>query len=329
MAQPTTSPRQNTLRQSPERNEPRPRINRNGAAPISRSQQPSFNWGAAFDRWFTDQRSTLTLGVLLMGLAVGLLVAFVSYLMNGSFDQSVVGAAFSKPLAESGAETRNWVGLVGAYVAHVFVFRWFGVGALALPIIVFLAGYKMTFGQELLPLSRTTTALLFAAVWCSLITGYIVLVTNSAETSSVWCGGIGYEANSALYSLFGWGNLAFIGFLLFFFVIYFFDIRKLSLPSLPRSERPKMPKRSDDSLQTYEESEAEADDDTEPDSVDNSMVDGQVVKPEMANTFKSPDTNTSDTSATEPDVALPEVIAKTTGLTLTIKKSGRRSRHRY
>lgn len=84
--------------------------------------------------------------MLLMGLALGLMVAFISYIINGPADQSVVGAAFSEPLAETGTETRNWVGLVGAYVAQVFVFRWFGVGALAVPVIVFLSGYKLTSG---------------------------------------------------------------------------------------------------------------------------------------------------------------------------------------
>ena len=126
MAQPTVSSRQNTLRQPtadrPRANTPRP--SREGS-PTSRprTRRPSVNWAAALDHWLTDQRSTLTLGVLLMGLAVGLFIAFVSYLFfNGSDDQSVVGAAFTEPLTESGAETRNWLGLTGAVVAHAFVF---------------------------------------------------------------------------------------------------------------------------------------------------------------------------------------------------------------
>jgi S-DNA-T family DNA segregation ATPase FtsK/SpoIIIE len=316
MAQPTTSPRQNTVRQPAARNEPRPRPNRDGGAANGSPRQPSFNWGAAFDRWFTDQRSTITLGMLLMGLALGLFVAFISYLINGPSDQSVVGAALSQPLAESGAETRNWVGLVGAYVAHVFVFRWFGVGALAIPIIVFLAGYKLTFSQEPLPLSRTTTALLFTAVWSSLFIGYIVLVTDSAETASVWCGGIGYETNMALYSLFGWGNLAFILFLLFFFVIYFFDVRRLSLPTITSSDRPKKPKRVSgfsDPLQTYEESELDTDDDD-----DDQSIAPEGNEPSPINSFKSAPV---DEVIPEQEAPMPEpdVIAKTTGVTLTIK----------
>ncbi|MCX6213261.1 DNA translocase FtsK [Spirosoma sp.] len=313
MAQPTTSPRQNTLRRPAE---PRPRVNRDSNPSPGRSQSTSFNWGAALDRWLTDQRSTLTLGVLLMGLALGLMVAFMSYLLNGPADQSVVGAAFSEPLAESGSETRNWVGLVGAYVAHAFVFRWFGVGALALPIIVFLAGYKMTFGSELLPLSRTTTGLLFAAVWISLMLGYIVLVTDSAETASVWCGGIGYEFNVALYSLFGWGNLAFIAFALFAFVIYFFDVRSIKLPTFSRPSSPKPNRRSSDPLQTYSESEEEPDEEDEQDLDDSLETAPESIPSPVINTFAN---TPVAPPAREQETPLPEVIAQTTGVTLTIK----------
>ncbi|AUD03224.1 FtsK/SpoIIIE family DNA translocase [Spirosoma pollinicola] len=315
MAQPTTSPRQNTLRRPGERNEPRPRVNREGSSSPIRPKTPSFNWGAALDRWLTDQRSALTLGVLLMGLALGLMVAFISYLINGSADQSVVGAAFTEPLAEAGTETRNWVGLVGAYVAQAFVFRWFGIGALAFPIIVFLSGYKLTFGSELLPLSRATKGLLFAAVWCSLILGYFVLVTDSAETASVWCGGIGYEVNLALYSLFGWGNLAFIGFLLFFFVVYFFNVQSIKLPNFSNPVQPRTRKRSDDSLQTYEDSEAELDEEEDMAPVDSEDTELSADHNQPINSFVAD----IPTPVAEPEKPLPDVIAQTTGVVLTIK----------
>lgn len=250
-----------------------------------------------------------------MGLALGLLIAFVSYLVNGPADQSVVGSAFSESLVESGVETRNWLGLVGAYVAHVFVFRWFGVGALALPVIVFLAGYKLSFRRELLPLSRATTALLFAALWSSLLLGYIVLVTDSAQTASVWCGGIGYETNVALYSLFGWGNLAFIGFLLFFFVVYFFDVKSLKMPDFSKPARNSAPQRSNDSLQTYADSDTEPDED-DADAIRDSAHQHSFMVPDGINDYYNDAESTTDHPQ---EIPLPEVIAKTTGVTLTIK----------
>ena len=301
MAQPTTSPRRNTLREPVE-----PRTTtRTGESARRPRPKSSINWGAALDGWFTDYRSTLTLGVLMMVVAVGLFIAFISYLFNGVADQSTVAAALSRPLAESGNETRNWLGLVGASVGHAFVFRWFGVGALALPIIVFLAGYKLVFHTELLPLRRATIGLLFAAIWTSLLLGYIVLVTDSTETRSVWCGGIGYELNVALYSLFGWGNLAFIGFALFFFVVYFFDVRNIKLPDFSAREPSKTRQYTDESpLQTFAESD-------------------EVLEPELTDEEEPepvPTASVTDTPADEwVETPLPDVVAQTSGVAFSVK----------
>ena len=301
MAQPTTSTRRNTLREPVE---PRTttRASESGRRPRPKS---SINWGAALDGWFTDYRSTLTLGVLMMVMAIGLLVAFISYLFNGVADQSTVATALSRPLAESGNETRNWLGLVGASVGHAFVFRWFGVGALALPFIVFLAGYKLVFNTELLPLRRATAGLLFAAVWMSLLLGYIVLVTNSTETRSVWCGGIGYELNVTLYSLFGWGNLAFIGFALFFFVVYFFDVRNIKLPNFTPKEPRKTRQYTDESpLQTF----AESDEELEPETLE-----------EAEETLESAVPVSETVSEERIETPLPDVIAQTSGVAFSVK----------
>ena len=247
-----------------------------------------------------------------MLLAVGLLVAFVSYLLNGAADQSVVGSALTVPLAESGTEVRNWLGLVGAAVGQVFVFRWFGVGALALPVIVFLAGYKLTFRHELLPLNRATVTLLFGAVWSSLLLGYIVLVSDSAETHSLWCGGIGYEFNVALYSLFGWGNLALIGFLLFAFVIYYFNVQSLKLPTLSRPERSQTTPQPDDALRVY-------DDETD----DENLTDVPAQSTVAQNGHRHDDVDSVGVNPATPneqvETVTPDAIAQTTGVTLTIK----------
>ncbi|GAA4405495.1 DNA translocase FtsK [Nibrella viscosa] len=188
-------------------------------------------WTLNVDRLFSDKRNNLTLGVLMLLLSAGLFFAFVSYLFNGQEDQSTIHAAFHTPLRETGEETRNLLGLVGAYIAHVFVFRWFGLGALGLPVIAFLAACKVAFGTELLPLRRTTKAILFLSFWVSLLLGYIVLVTDTVQDYSIWCGGLGYELNVALYGLIGWGNIALIGFLLFCFIVFFFNVTSLRRPS--------------------------------------------------------------------------------------------------
>ncbi|MGV3561077.1 DNA translocase FtsK 4TM domain-containing protein [Larkinella arboricola] len=225
-----------------------PRTERTKARPTSVSMKwPTFQ---------ADQRSRLAFGGLLMLLAVGLTVAFCSYLLTGQEDQSVLSTVTDSSLRESGGEMRNFLGVLGAFIAHVFIFRWFGVAALGLPFILFLAGCKLAFNRELLPLSRTTKATLFYMAWFSSLAGYIVLATDAVGDGSVWCGGIGYEVNVWLFNLIGWGGLAIIGFALFLFLVFFYGMTKLPSVSLPKKPAAK-------SGPVYDDAEAEEEDEDE------------------------------------------------------------------
>ncbi len=262
MAQPTTPPR-NTPRQPDDRPNRKPKPNTTRAnGPANSPAQPQRpaqtlipRLGFILRRMRTDQRYNLLLGIGSLVLAACLWMAFASYLFSGPADQSVLDTP-----GESASETRNYLGLFGATLGQVFVFRWFGLGAWALPLVLVLAGGKLAFGKEWLPLTRTTWAVLFFAGWISLFLGYIVLVTGSVNTASAWCGGIGYELNVLLHNLLGWGSIIFIGLLLFGFVVFYFNITSLAqlFPARPVDL-------ADDADETTDEPESEhAHDTTEP-----------------------------------------------------------------
>ena len=230
MAQSTTAQnRQNTRRSENTEGSRHNASKRDKEADSTKAGQatPGRNWALPFGRVRADRRTNLAVGVLLMLLGVGLMVAFVSYFFSGPADQSLISTE------EAVKEVQNWVGLLGARVAHVFIFRWFGIGAFGIPVVVFLAGFKLTSGREPLSLARTTQAVLFLAVWLSLLLGYVVLATNAVGTSSVWCGGLGYEVNRLLYGLIGFGSIVLIGFLGFVFVLFFYNITSLSFFNRP------------------------------------------------------------------------------------------------
>jgi DNA segregation ATPase FtsK/SpoIIIE, S-DNA-T family len=237
MAQPTTPPPRNTPRQpnegSDSNRKPRPNTPRTDKptnranTPTDRPTRPttartgrSASLGLVLARIGADERYRVVGGMALLVLGACLWLAFGSYMWSGHADQSLPD--------ESAGEARNYLGRLGALVGQIFMFRWFGLGALGLPLVLVLAGGKLAFGREWLPLGRTTWAVLFGAVWTSLFLGYIVRLTGSVSTGSVWCGGIGYELNNLLYSLLGWGSIVFIGLLLFGFVVFFFNITSLA-----------------------------------------------------------------------------------------------------
>jgi S-DNA-T family DNA segregation ATPase FtsK/SpoIIIE len=180
-----------------------------------------------WNRWvefFSDPRTRITLGLLLLFLSFFLSIAFISYLFTGKADQSMVGAVTDTPLAESGNETENWLGVTGAFLSHWFIYKWFGIAAFLLIPILFLSGYKIVFKRELFPLSRLTQFSLFAGIWISSLLGYLVLITKQQEWLGFLSGGIGYELASFFQGLLGWGTFLVIAFALVVFVIYFFNV---------------------------------------------------------------------------------------------------------
>lgn len=236
MAQPVT--RQNTIRKE-------------SAKAAAKPAEPKVNRSS----WRSDRKTGLALGGLLLLLSVFLLLAFISYLIYGFSDQSVLDAVGRTPLAETGTETRNWMGVMGAFVAHTFIFRWFGVAALGIPAILFLASWRLLFSRDLVPLGRFTKEILFFMAWLSLLSGYFVLLTDSVETGGVWCGGVGYEINVVLHALLGWGGIAVIVFILFLFLIFFYGMTSVPQIKLPERKAP-VEAATDDA---EEEEEAEED----------------------------------------------------------------------
>ena len=93
--------------------------------------------GSAF---LNDRRFKLFVGFTFLLLSFFLTIAFVSYLFTGSADQSVVESVNGTGMKQSGQEAENWLGLVGAWVSHLFIYEWVGIGAFFVIPIVFFAG---------------------------------------------------------------------------------------------------------------------------------------------------------------------------------------------
>ncbi|MFN4147229.1 MAG: DNA translocase FtsK 4TM domain-containing protein [Runella sp.] len=167
----------------------------------------------------TKKQDWRTWGWVLMFVALYLLGAFVWYLFTGAADQSVVESPFSTKLKPG--PTRNGMGFAGLVIAHFFIFRWFGIAALGLPFILFLWGFRLAFRRDLLPLERTSILTVAYMIWTSLFLGFVVYQTNTVQSLSALCGGIGYELNAFLDKYIGWGGLLIVvgslGLLLFYF----------------------------------------------------------------------------------------------------------------
>ncbi|MET7256189.1 FtsK/SpoIIIE family DNA translocase [Dyadobacter fermentans] len=201
-------PRGNTQRQKPEE----------AAAPRFRV---SLDW----EHIFTSPKNTLAWGTFFIVLGLILETSFFSYIVTGLSDQSVLDGLGHQSIRDAGRQTRNFLGVLGAVVSHIFVYRWFGLGALLLPVVPFVAGWKMAFGREILPLSKATKEVIFFTLWVSVLMGYIILMSNTENTLSFLSGGFGYLVNVSLFDWLKWGSVLPILFALFVFAVFFYDVR--------------------------------------------------------------------------------------------------------
>lgn len=193
-----------------------------------KAEKPKRNFRFNFDIAFLkDRRLHLSVGFFLLTTSLFLFTAFFSYLFTGKSDMSVLQSVLETGVKASGAEIENWLGLLGAQAAYLFIFRWFGLAAFLIPPFLFLVGYHITFKKLILAPSRAFTFMTFFLFWVSLLLGFLVFESGETSEFSFLCGGIGYELAVLFDSLFGWGTYLVLLFSLLVFIIFYFDVTSL------------------------------------------------------------------------------------------------------
>lgn len=175
-----------------------------------------------------DRKFQIALGLFFTLSSIFLFISILSYISTGKGDQSVVNAALSTSIAESGKEVGNWFGILGAILAHFFVFKWFGLGSILIAPLLFVIGYQLLYQKQLLPIIRFGVFVTFYMGWLSLAMGYFLHNSNKLSDWDLLSGGIGYEMAIVLESLMGWGAGLLILFVLVVFNMYFFNITQIS-----------------------------------------------------------------------------------------------------
>jgi S-DNA-T family DNA segregation ATPase FtsK/SpoIIIE len=184
-----------------------------------------FRLSLDWENLFSSPKNMLAWGTFFIVVGLILEVSFFSYIITGLSDQSVVDGMGRQSIRDAGRQTRNFFGVLGAVVSHFFVYRWFGIGSLLIPLIPFVAGWKIAFGKELLPLGRITREVIFFTLWLSALMGYVVLMSNTENNLSFVSGGIGYTINVILFDWLKWGSVIPIIFALFVFAVFFYDAK--------------------------------------------------------------------------------------------------------
>jgi len=177
----------------------------------------------------------LTAGIFFISTSIFLFIAFVSYLINGPADQSLVMNNPDQAVRDAARESQNWLGYLGAQASHWLIYRWFGIAAFLLPPFLFFVGFKWTFKFSLIPLTRYVIFSLFFTAWLGLLMGYIVILVEGYSFWSFLSGGFGYELAKLSSDFLGMGTFILIVGAFLIFVVLFFGLEQLNWFSFKES----------------------------------------------------------------------------------------------
>lgn len=144
--------------------------------------------------WHLTKQQKFVLGCLLILFSIALLVAFISFYVNGQWqaDQSAVSQ-----LGDRDEVVQNWLGKFGAYLADLIVYRGFGIASFIIVRLFFLTGLFLALELSTKKLKNTWFWDLFAIIIVSILFGFFA--TSAPELG----GTIGYELNLFLQDYIG------------------------------------------------------------------------------------------------------------------------------
>ncbi|KUJ62015.1 cell division protein FtsK [Flavobacteriaceae bacterium CRH] len=167
--------------------------------------------------WRPTKQQRFVVGCLLILFSIALLVAFISFYVNGQWqlDQSAVGQ-----LDDRSEVVQNWLGKFGAFLADLIVYKGFGIASFILVRLFFLTGMFLALELSLRKLKNIWFWDLFAIIILSVLFGFFA--TSAPELG----GTIGYELN--LFSQDYIGKTGTLLSLLFGLIVYLIFKIKLS-----------------------------------------------------------------------------------------------------
>lgn len=145
-----------------------------------------------------DERTSKIAGAVCLLIAIFLAIAFISYIFTWSQDQDKILQFGSGVFTNEDVHIANLLGVLGAYTAHVFIYRGFGLASFLFCTFFFVLGANLLFAKKIFSLSKNIKYL---------IAGLIVLPVAfsffSNGSSFSFGGGVGDMLNDWLVKAIG------------------------------------------------------------------------------------------------------------------------------
>jgi len=226
--------------------------------------------------WKLNPRVIKISGLLMISVSLFITLAMASFLFSWQADQSIVNNLDWDKLSNARPDmTKNWMGLFGAWVSYLLIFRWFGIASFLFAPVLFLSGFRLLFEAKNIPLTRVYSLAAISILFFSVLLGFLsntLLVPFIGTRFNYMGGAFGYETNfwfSGLIGSFGVAILLVIAFLSYLIVAFNVSFR---VPKflIKRSTSEPLIENNSDELEplhgnVFEPDVEEAEDDVDPD----------------------------------------------------------------
>ena len=125
----------------------------------------------AIRTFFADRRVRMVIGVLLLMFSIFALLAYVSFLFTGVYDQDILSLSRAERIANREA-IRNMLGLPGADLAHFLINSSFGFPSLLLILMIGIYGLRIMHVFRDIPAIKLFCCSVFLVLWGSITLGF-------------------------------------------------------------------------------------------------------------------------------------------------------------
>lgn len=144
-----------------------------------------------------DERTWKIVGITFIILALFLFISFASYLFTWQEDQAIAQQGLSA-LLDDDKPALNWLGRLGAVVAHFFFFKAFGLASFLVCTFFFVVGVNLLFRQRVFSIWRN---LKYVTIGVTVLSVSLSYIFRSSDFS--FGGGVGELIKVEMEGLFG------------------------------------------------------------------------------------------------------------------------------
>ena len=151
-----------------------------------------------------DERTYKIAGTLSLLISLFLFVALASYAFTWQDDQDKVHQFGISIFSTDDIKVNNLLGVLGAYMAHFFIYKGFGIASFLFCTFFFVLGSNLLFGRKVFSLRRNIKYVLSGLLIISILMAYIMRDTGFSYGGAVgelvndwlikWIGNIGTGA---------------------------------------------------------------------------------------------------------------------------------------